>query len=240
MWSILNVNRSSAVRVGRAKGLFFYVKNLFSVLLGSCLVFSSALVSANNELSDEALALAQEWAHIQYEVPKQDKLEQFEQLIDKAHQSLAAHPDQPDLLIWNGIITSVYAGEVGGLSALGKVKEAKAYYEQALKIDERALNGSAYASLATLYYKVPGWPLSFGDSDMAREYFRKALEIAPDSIDSNYLYASYLVEEDGEDSYDLARQYLQRAMASDPRPLRPLADQGRRQEIKHLLDQLKE
>jgi hypothetical protein len=70
-------------------------------------------------------------------------------------------------LIWEGIINSSWAGAIGGLGALGKVKAAKASLEQAMKLDPNALQGSAYTSLGTLYDQVPGWPIGFGDADKA-------------------------------------------------------------------------
>jgi len=39
------------------------------------------------------------------------------------------------------------------------------------------LNGSVYNSLGSLYAKVPGWPLGFGDKKKAQAYFEKALAI---------------------------------------------------------------
>ncbi len=39
------------------------------------------------------------------------------------------------------------------------MKEARASLEAALKIAPEALDGSAYTSLGSLYYQVPGWPL---------------------------------------------------------------------------------
>ena len=35
--------------------------------------------------------------------------------------------------------------------------------EQALAIDATALEGSAFTTLGSLYYQVPGWPIGFGD-----------------------------------------------------------------------------
>ena len=47
------------------------------------------------------------------------------------------------------------------------------------------LDGSAYNSLGVLYYKVPGWPVGFGDKAKARELLQKALAINPKGIDAN-------------------------------------------------------
>ena len=59
-----------------------------------------------------------------------------------------------------------------------------------------ALDGSAYTSLGTLYYKVPGFPIGFGDHKKARQLLEAALKVNPDGIDSNYFYGEYLFDED--------------------------------------------
>ncbi|MDA1382172.1 hypothetical protein PCI56_27515 [Plesiomonas shigelloides subsp. oncorhynchi] len=53
------------------------------------------------------------------------------------------------------------------------VKEAKASLEKALKQNPNALDGSAYTSLGSLYYKVPGWPVGFGDDEQAERLLKK-------------------------------------------------------------------
>ena len=128
------------------------------------------------------------------------------------------------------------AGEKGGLGALGLVKQAKAIYEHAIQIDGKALDGSAYNSLGVLYYKVPGWPLGFGDKAKARELLQKALAINPQGIDPNYFYGEYLVETKPADE---AVSYLERALQAPPRPGRQIADSGRREEVRTLLARLK-
>ena len=46
-------------------------------------------------------------------------------------------------------------------------------YEEAIRIDGNALDGSAFNSLGVLYYKVPGWPIGFGDKAKAKELLRR-------------------------------------------------------------------
>jgi Tfp pilus assembly protein PilF len=100
--------------------------------------------------------------------------------------------------------------------------------EEALKINDKALNGSAYTSLATLYAKVPGWPVGFGDKAKAEELFKKSLSINPDGIDPNFFYGEYLVDRE---RFAEARTHLETALKAAPRPGRELADSGRRKEI---------
>ena len=124
----------------------------------------------------------------------------------------------------------------GGFGALVLVKHAKALLEQAEKIKPDALNGSAYTSLGSLYYQVPGWPLGFGDDGKARAYLEQARALNPKGIDPNYFYGDYLLEQ-GE--YDKAIKVLELALLAPARPDRPVADAGRREEVKQAIAKAK-
>ena len=154
----------------------------------------------------------------------------------RPHQVSEAFPGRSEPLIWEGIVVSSLAGEKGGLGALGLVKQAKSLYETAIQVDGTALDGSAYNSLGVLYYKVPGWPIGFGDKNKARELLQKALSINPRGIDPNFFYGEYLVETKRPEE---AVPYLERALQAPARPGRQIADAGRREEARALLDRVK-
>jgi len=193
--------------------------------------------AADPAFDAELLSIQQAWAKVNYETPAGDAREKaFDALEKRAEGFVKQHPDRAEALIWEGIIESSYAGARGGLGALGLAKEARGNLEAALKIDPKALDGSAYTSLGTLYYKVPGFPVGFGDHDKARQMLRKALELNPNGIDPNYFYAEFLYEEH---EYAQALQYLDKAAKAAPRPGRELADKGRRGEIATLTSRVK-
>jgi len=203
-----------------------------------------ALFTVRASAADDAafdaglLSIQQAWAKVNYEIPAGDaRVQAFDQLEKRAEQFVKQHPGRAEALIWEAIVESSYAGAKGGLGALGLCKEARGNLEAAMKIDPGALDGSAYTSLGTLYYKVPGFPLGFGDNDKARKLLRKALEINPDGIDPNYFYGEFLYEE-GE--YAQALQYLDKAAKAPPRPGREMADKGRRAEIAALTAKVKQ
>ena len=177
-----------------------------------------------------------EWEAIRYQAPAAERQKRFEALAAKAHRSSEALPGRSEPLIWEAIVLSSWANEKGGLGALRLAKQAKALFESAQRIDGDALDGSAYGSLGVLYYKVPGWPIGFGDRDKARELLQKALSINPRGIDPNFFYGEFLLETKQPAE---AAVYLERALQAPPRPGRDIADEGRRNEAQALLDRVR-
>ena len=184
-------------------------------------------------VEEDVVQLQHDWEVIRYQTPASEREKRFEALAARAHQIVEAQPQRAEPLVWEGIIVSSWAGEKGGLGALGLVKRAKAIYESAIQLDAKVLDGSAYNSLGVLYYKVPGWPIGFGDKARARELLLKALALNPKGIDPNFFYGEYLLEtgHGGE-----AVPYLERALQAPARPGRQVADTGRREEARALLE----
>jgi tetratricopeptide (TPR) repeat protein len=202
------------------------------LLAASCI----ALPAWAGPVDDAVSEVQRDWEQIRYQAPAAEREKRFEALAAKARKASEGAPGRAEPLVWEGIVLSSWAGEKGGIGALGLVKQAKALYEQALQIDGSVLDGSAYNSLGVLYYKVPGWPLGFGDKAKARELLGKALTINPKGIDANFFYGEYLAENKRPDE---AAVYLERALQAPARPGRALADAGRRDEARALLEKLR-
>lgn len=199
------------------------------LVLGVAAILLSSMVFAEAEAEEKGIQyLQKEWAISNYELSGDAQKESFENLISEADHKLLAYPQSAELYIWRGIIKSTYAGVKGGLGALKYAKSAKFDLEKALDIDATALQGSAYTSLGTLYFNVPGWPIGFGDDEKAEELLKKALEINPNGIDPNYFYGQFLI---GEKRYSEAKSYMTKALQAKPRTGRSLADAERREEI---------
>jgi tetratricopeptide (TPR) repeat protein len=184
-------------------------------------------------VEDAVIELQRDWEVVRYQTPAAEREKRFEALAAKAHELSERHPQRSEPLVWEGIIVSSWAGEKGGLGALSLVKQAKAIYEAAIRIDGNVLDGSAYNSLGVLYYKVPGWPVGFGDKDKARELLQKALALNPQGIDANFFFGEYLLETRHPEE---AVTYLERALKAPSRPGRQIADAGRREEARALLE----
>jgi tetratricopeptide (TPR) repeat protein len=194
--------------------------------------FMAMPLAAFAGLDEDISALQTEWAQIKYQRPAAEHEKAFAELAKSADAVRGKYAGRAEPQIWYGIIAASYAGARGGLGALSLAKDAKKALEQALEIDPKALDGSAYTSLGSLYYQVPGWPIGFGNDDKAREMLDKALALNPDGIDSNYFMGDFLHRKG---DYAAARQVLNKALKAPARPGRALADEGRRKEIESLL-----
>jgi len=210
------------------------MKKMLAGLLALSFGWSLAAVAA--PVDDAVAELQRDWEVVRYQTPSSEREKRFESLAEKAHKISESFPGRSEPLIWEGIVVSSWAGEKGGLGALGLVKQAKAIYEQAIAIDGNALDGSAFNSLGVLYYKVPGWPLGFGDKVKARELLQKALAVNPKGIDPNFFYGEFLAEIGNPEE---AVTYLERALQAPSRPGRQVADTGRREEARALLAKIK-
>ena len=201
------------------------------VVVGITALILSTVSMAESQ-RDAVEYLQQQWAIGNYQLIDKTQKARFEALIKQADQKILEHPNSAELYIWRGIIKSTYAGAKGGLGALGYAKSAKADLEKALELNADALQGSAYTSLGTLYFNVPGWPIGFGDDDKAEVLLKKALLINPEGIDPNYFYGDYLRSEK---RYAEAKNYMEKALQAKRREGRRLADEGRRKEIRQAL-----
>ena len=196
---------------------------------------ATTIVSAAG-LEDDVRVLQRQWEEIKYRKPAAEQPAAYETLAKEAAQVRARYAERAEPEIWYGIIVASHAGARGGFGALSLAKQAKQALEHALALDAKALEGSAYTSLGSLYYQVPGWPIGFGDDKKARELLQQALALNPEGIDPNFFLGDYLYRKG---DYAGARQALERALRAAPRPDRPLADEGRRLEIETLLKEIR-
>ena len=140
----------------------------------------------------------------------------FLRLAEDITNVVSAFPRHAEPLILKSAILLTMAEDASSFVALGLVKQAKELLARAIVIDPEARDGSALVTMGILYYKVPGWPIAFGDDDQAETYLLKALEVNPDGVTSNYFYAEFLLEQGKNDQ---AVSYLNRAIGAtlDPK-----------------------
>ena len=205
--------------------------NAFSGLL--LLIVSISFVTdcqAGYEAIDNAISkLESRWAEIRYQSAADDKIRKFDVLAKQSRQLSRQYPKRAEPLIWEAIILCTLAGEKGGLGALDMITQSQALLLTAIELDPKALAGSAQVTLGSLYYLVPGWPISFGDNDAAKTYLQAALKINPEGIDPNYFYGDFLLNQG---KYEQAEHYFKKAIAAPERAEQILADSELKQEAR--------
>jgi tetratricopeptide (TPR) repeat protein len=206
-------------------------------IVGLALATAAPFVEAQPADMDAAIAsIGHDWARATYAGGADRGAAAFERALVETQQIASAHPDRAEPKVWEAIVLASIARVEGGFGALGKARHSRELLLEAEKIDPTVMDGSIYTTLGSLYAKVPGWPIGFGDRKAARAYLQKALQVAPDGIDANYFYGDFLV---GDRDYAEAARYLERALQAPARPGREDADAGRRGEAQAMLAMLR-
>jgi tetratricopeptide (TPR) repeat protein len=211
------------------------------VAMVGALVFSATcadvIAAEGPALNADVLHLALDWEHIKFQVEDRDLQEkQMAGLAQRAAEIAQRYQGRSEAQIWLGIIISEQASmasENGSpFKALGFAKQARDILEKVEKTDPVTLDAGAPTSLGVLYYRVPGFPVGFGDTAKARQLLQEAIANAPNGLDANYFYGDFLYEQK---EYSAAEKVLQHALTLPPHPERPIWDKSRRLVMQELL-----
>jgi tetratricopeptide (TPR) repeat protein len=212
------------------------LKSRISVfLLVTLLVAGSGPICsrAADGLSPEVRRLQTRWEAIKFGVPEgDDQTNQMNALGEEADAVATRLAGMPEALIWDGIITSERASMASTFYALGFAKRARDILEQAYNLDPARLDAGATTSLGVLYYRVPGFPIGFGDKVKARQLLEQAIKLAPNGLDAWYFYGDFLYTQN---EFPKATAVFQHALKIPAHPDRPLWDKNRRLVIEELL-----
>jgi cytochrome c-type biogenesis protein CcmH/NrfG len=201
---------------------------------------AGASAAGNPALNADILQIALDWEHIKFEVQNADEQEmKMAALAEHAGTLLQQYPNQPEPTIWLGILISEQASMANENSspvkALRLALKARDILTEAEKVDPVALDAGAPTSLGVLYYRVPSFPLGFGDKTKARHLLEEATANAPSGLDANYFYGDFLFQQK---EYPGAAIVLKHALALPAHPERPIWDRSRRLVIQELLAKL--
>ena len=107
--------------------------------------------------------------------------------------------------------------------------------------DQRNGGASGVGDGAQEAAEVMGWDFRIldgqGSVPARTSALTQAIALNPDGIDPNFFYGEFLLESDQPAE---AIRYLERAVAAPPRPGRRVADAGRREEARQLLQKARE
>ncbi len=208
------------------------IRPLFAAV--AAFVVAVPAVASTDPVMDAAVKrINDQWAHIRYEVPdREDQYRQLAALETRAAQVVARYPGHAEPLLWEGIVVSEEAARASVFKQLGLATRARDILGKAYAIDPKVADGGAAMSLGVLYYRVPGFPIGFGNTKRARTFFQQALVQDPKGMDNNFFYGDFL-NSTGEKAR--AKEFLHRALNAPVDRTRPVWDAGRRAEIRDLL-----
>jgi tetratricopeptide (TPR) repeat protein len=211
---------------------------LWSVSIGVVMWATAAAASNSPKMDAEIIGLARHWATVKY-LTKSDSAVQTKmaEVSREADALVSRYPEHVEPLIWQGIITSERASLTWGFSALDLATKARDILARAEKMDPKALDAGAPTSLGVLYYRVPGFPIGWGNVDKARRYLEEAVANAPNGRDAHYFYADFLYSQ-GE--YRKAQKVLLRGLHLPEHPERPLWNKNFPIVMHQLLDKIRD
>lgn len=186
-----------------ARSILNATLTLFLMTLGTSSTLAQTPVS---------LELIERFHELNLNIPLEEQREPLEELLNEAQIYRDANTDDPGAWIACGLIQASY-GRARGISGLGNFKDARANFETAIELDDRAFSGYSQAFLGRLYVQLPSWPLSYGSNKKALELLQTALQIDPNSGANKYYYGVYLIENE---EYQEAVQYLESAKSGPP------------------------
>ncbi len=149
-----------------------------------------------SELNSSIALLESTWTKLYYQSDEGQQKQAYPRLLEQAADLVKRFPAAAEPKIWLATIMATNAAFEPSLTALSTLNRAREELEESIRIDPKALEGAAYVTLGTLYYMLPGWPVSFGDNDKAEQLLKVSLQINPKGIDANYFYADFLLRQD--------------------------------------------
>ena len=209
--------------------------------IAACMInFDHTKAAEPKLLRAEILDIANSWAHIKFETEDTAlQQKQIAALADRASALMQKYPGRAEPVIWKGVLLSEGASMANEdhsmLTARSLAYEARDVLLEAEKIDPAALEAGAPTSLGVLYYRVPSFPIAFGDTDLARKYLEEAVRNAPNGMDANYFYGDFLYNQR---DYVGAQRVWKHALTIPANPDRPVWDKARRQVIQENLAKL--
>lgn len=192
----------------------------------------AAALAERSDVQVLADQIDSEWAEAFYNVPEDQKVPRLKELLVRAQKFRERFPKRAEPLILEAILLCSLAGVDWGINSLAQIEQSRDLLIKSIDLDPRAMDAAAYITLGNFYFRLPGWPLSFGDDRQARQYLQSAVALFPDAIDSNYFMGDFLLDQ-GE--YAAALPYLDKAEHAPVRPYQRVSDTKLKEQLPALL-----
>ena len=198
----------------------------------SCLL-SSSIAWAAPPAEEIAETLKHEWEVIFYTMPSNRQAALYKEMLPKISAFKSEYPGHAEPIIMEAIIICSLAASEWSFSALDNVERARDMLIKAIALNPKAMEAAAYLTLGNLYFRLPRWPISFGDNNQARKYYEAAVLLYPDKVDTNYFLGDYWLSEG---NYEKALYYLDKSNQAKINPKHEISDDHIMQEARTALE----
>ena len=135
-----------------------------------------------------------EYANAEVETEKSKRIALYKVCIDTADKALAINPDEIGALYWKAIAMGKLSEETGVLNALRMTRTMEQLFLRVIALNEDYDDAGGHKALGRMYYKLPGFPISFGSKEKALFHLKRAYELYPNDIIIRAFYAELLVD----------------------------------------------
>lgn len=199
---------------------------LLAIALG---LFITPVLADTRDFESQLHEIQDEWAEAFYHMPESQQIPRFKSQLSRVRALQHLQPQRAEPLIVEAVILCTYAAADWGLKSLSRLNDARNLLIESIDKDPKAMDASAYITLGNLYYRLPGWPISYGDAKQALVYLEAALRMYPNALDSNYFLGDYWLHEK---AYAKALVYLEKADKAPVRPTQRLSDEKIKEELR--------
>lgn len=160
---------------------------------------------------------------------KQEKKRLFAEGRDSGLAAVKLNPDSAEANFWTAVNMALYGETVGVLKMLFTLGAVRGYLAKSAVIDPAYAYGGAYRILGKIEQELPG--ILGGSNERAKDYYLKAISIAPDEP-LNYYFLADLQHKAFRDNVSAARTVERGLALPIPDPSRHESLWGRGELVK--------
>ena len=135
-----------------------------------------------------------ECANAEIESETEQRIALYIRCIETADIALANNRDEVVALYWKAVALGKLSEEKGILNALRSMRPIEKLFLRVIELNENYDNAGGHKALGRMYFKLPGFPISFGNKEKALYHLKRAYELFPYDIIALAFYAEALFE----------------------------------------------
>ncbi|MDC8445477.1 MAG: TRAP transporter TatT component family protein [Nitrosomonas sp.] len=135
-----------------------------------------------------------ECANADVEREKNKRMALYNNCLETADKALAGNADEIVALYWKAVAMGKLSEEMGILNSLRMTRPMEKLFLRVIALDEHYDNAGGHKALGRMYFRLPGFPVSFGNKEKAVFHLRRALALYPRDIIARAFYAEALYD----------------------------------------------